>query len=439
MSGVARATGPLRAEWLVLGTLGRTALVAVALSAVIAVLLALAIPHQVEHWLVESEADSLGTVVANLVTDELIPITDLTPLELDELDAAVQRRLLGRDAVQVNVWSDDGRIVYSDSRDLIGRSFPPSADLLEAFAGDVHIGTPNVDGVEEALEREYGPLTEFYLPVAGPDGSIEGVFEVYEQAAPRLATVGRIRISVWGSIVVGIGFLAVFTVVLFWRNGRVVTRRGRQAQRLLSELVHAQEAERRRVVGALHDDIGQPLYRIHYGIEDCRARVDPDTAIGDELARISELVRDVEARLRTELRRLSDEPGAEIDLVDAISDLAETTELETDVTVQLGLDDRLELSPTHRVNLFRAAQEGVTNARKHAGASTISIGLNREDGAIVLRVDDDGVGFSAAPGLGLTTTRERLETLGGGLEVRPLVAGGTRLRAWLPATGGDGR
>ncbi len=430
--------GLLRAEWSVLGTLGRTALIALVLSAAIAVALAVAIPHQVEHFLLESEAESLGTVVNGLANDQLIPTGVLSPSELDNLDAAVQRRLLGREAVRVKVWTADGTILYSDARDLVGRSFPPSRDLVEAFDGETRTGAPDLTRPENVAERKYGALTEFYLPVEAADGSIGAVFEVYEQADPRLATVASIRTYVWASITIGIGFLAVFTIVLFVRNGRALTRRRRQAEDLLSELVNAQEEERKRVVGTLHDDIGQPLYRIHFGIEDCRARVEPGTAVDDELVRIGTLVLDVEARLRTELRRLRDEPGAELDLAYAITDLAETTEMETDLTVDVGLDDCLDLSLGQRVSLFRAAQEGITNVRKHARASTISMRLRRDGDTIVLDVEDDGVGISSLPGLGLVTTKERLATVGGGLEVRRLDGSGTRFRAWVPAAVGEG-
>jgi signal transduction histidine kinase len=435
----AAAAGPFRAEWSALGTLGRTALIALVLSGAVAVALAVAIPHQVEHFLLASEADSLGAVVDDLSNDSFIPSAELSSAELDDLDAAVQRRLLGREAVRVKVWAPDGTIVYSDARDLIGRSFPPSEDLLDAFAGERRNGTPDMTRPENAAERKYGAVTEFYFPVEAADGSIDTVFEVYELASPRLATVGRIKAYVWTSITIGIGFLAMFTIVLFVRNGRVVAKRRREAEHLLSELVNAQELERNRVVGALHDDIGQPLYRIHFGIEDCRARVEPGTAVDEELGRIGTLVREVEAKLRTELRRLRDEPGAELDLVDALTELAETTEMETDLMVDVGLDDCLDLSLGQRVNLFRAAKEGITNARKHARASTISMTLHRDNSAIVLDVEDDGIGISTPPGLGLVTTRERLEALGGGLDVQMLNGRGTRFRAWVPAAGEAGR
>jgi signal transduction histidine kinase len=428
----AGTTGLFRAEWSVLGTLGRTALVALVLSAVVTVALAVAIPLQVERFLIELEAESLASVVNDLSNDGLISSSELSATELGDLDAAVHRHLLGREAVRVKLWAPDGTIVYSDAQELIGQGFEPSRDLLEAFDGKTQTGVPDMTRPENAADRELGALTEFYLPVESPDGAVMAVFEVYEQADPLAATVGRVRTYVWGSVIIGIGFLATFTIVLFLRNGREVTRRRREAERLLADLVDAQEKERNRVIGVLHDDIGQPLYRIHFGIEDCRARVEPGTAVDDELARLDSLVRDVEARLRSQLRVLRDEPGAEVDLVEAITELAETAELETGLSIEVGLDDGLGLSLGQRVTLYRAAQEGITNVRKHADATTISLRLQRNDNTIVLDVEDDGVGIDAAPGLGLVTARERLEALGGGLQVETLNARGTRFRAWMP-------
>ena len=73
--------------------------------------------------------------------------------------------------------------------------------------------------------------------------------------------------------------------------------------------------------------------------------------------------------------------------------------------------------------------------RKHANARVVRIDVFEDDGRIVLRVDDDGVGNNGELGLGLTTISERFEALGGSATVSAKRDRGTRFEAWLPITG----
>jgi two-component system, NarL family, sensor kinase len=428
-----------KAEWSELGPIGRLALIALVVSAAIAVSLAVAIPRQVEGFLVASDVESLQRVVADVAGTGLIVDGPASMSDLDELGEAVERRLIGRETVRVKLWAPDGTILYSDERGLIGQRFELSSELVAALAGGTQIGTPDLTRPENAAERDLGTLTEFYIPVEA-DGSVASVFEVYVQADPLQAVVSRVRTYVWLSVGSGVAFLAIFTIVLFVRNARMVIRQRREAERLLSDVVRASEAERRRVVGALHDDIGQPLYRIHYGIEDSRARVESGTEVDLELARVSSLVQEVDDRLRSELRALSDDPVAELNLPEAIAALAEIAEIETDLDISFEAEGDISVPSETRASLFRAAREGVTNARRHAQAKTMTVTLSRHGDEIVLEVVDDGVGFSGSPGLGLTTARDRLESVGGGLRVVSRPGEGTRFLAWVPdGQAGGGR
>ena len=87
--------------------------------------------------------------------------------------------------------------------------------------------------------------------------------------------------------------------------------------------------------------------------------------------------------------------------------------------------------------VYRVVQEAVHNAQKHAGATAISILLQRHDGRITTLVEDDGCGFdpSAIPagrGLGLIGMRERAELVEGSLVVESAVHAGTRVRLMVP-------
>jgi signal transduction histidine kinase len=404
------------------------------MSAVVAIILAVAIPRQVERHLIEGELQSFDQIVGAMANEGIVPTAVSDPASLETLDDAVSLRLLGSNTVRVKVWLPDGTVAYSDVPELIGSRFPPSEDRVNAFDGHATAGRPDLTKAEYFYERDLPPVHDFYIPVVGESGSVVAVFEVYHLAEPIDSTVGNIKRYVWVSIAIGIGLLTVFTTVLIIANGRALTRRRRLTEKLFGDLVRSQTEERTRIIGSLHDDIGQPLYRIHYGIEDCRARVEQGMPIDSELVHLGSLVQEVDLRLRTELRTLSDDPRAELDLTAAIAELAETTEIETDLSVTFKANGNLPLLATQRSSLFLAAREGVTNARKHSRARSIVIELFERDGVVLLEVEDDGVGFPGVPGLGLTVTRDRLEIVGGGLEVDGRSGEGTRFSAWVPKT-----
>ncbi len=406
-------------------------MIALGMSAVVAVVLAVSIPQQVERHLIDGEIRSLTRIAGELADQGMIPPDTGDPEAMAALDEAVRRSLIGSEIVRVKIWLSDGTIAYSDEPGLIGKSFSLSDNVKAVFNGRPHVELVDLAEPENAYERGLPPLREFYVPVTGDSGSVV-IFGAYHLAEPIEATVGNIRRYVWLSIAIGIGLLAFFTSILFVRHGRFVARQRQESEQLLTRLVHAQEVERKRVVGALHDDIGQPLYRVHYGIEDCRARVVADSPVDVELARVGALVGEVEQRLRGALRAMSDDPDAELNLSEAIAGLAETTEMETDLSVIFDVNGTPALLPRHRASLFRAAREAVTNARKHAHATSISLKLFEQDGAVILEVRDDGIGFSGSPGLGLTAARDRLETDGGGLEITGQPGKGTILIAWVP-------
>jgi signal transduction histidine kinase len=230
-----------------------------------------------------------------------------------------------------------------------------------------------------------------------------------------------------------VGALAIFLFAVAVGLNRAAERRRRQAEVLLGAAFQAQDEERRRIVGSLHDDIGQPLYRLLYGIEGSRAKIDPDHPVAAELEQLGLLVRTIDSTLRVELEHLHEGAASDAGLVNAIEDLARVTRNETDLRVVLDLDTEPQgMDVLERTALFRAVQEAVVNTRKHSGARTVRISLRTSGGRIEAAVVDDGVGGAIDRGLGLTTAGERLDALGGGLSVRSRPQKGTVLTAWLP-------
>ena len=160
--------------------------------------------------------------------------------------------------------------------------------------------------------------------------------------------------------------------------------------------------------------------------------IEPGYDVDDELARLDTLVREVDDKLRSELTALRDEPGVEIDLELALAELVEVTESETNLEIDFASDVETDLPLPHRATLYRAAREALTNVDRHAHADHVTVRLVEGRDSTMIEVIDDGAGSTGEPGLGLTTTRDRLDAIGGGIIVSDAKGGGTRLVAWVP-------
>lgn len=205
----------------------------------------------------------------------------------------------------------------------------------------------------------------------------------------------------------------------------------------------AQEEERGRIAENIHDDSIQVMVAVSMRLEALKSQLPNPDAVG-ALARLEETVRRSVHRLRTLMFALwppqLDREGLSAALqayLEATSQYGPAWELVDDCAVQL---------PSHlRIVLYRIAQEAVTNAHKHAGATTLQVTLADADGGVRLTVKDNGRGFrseqtavAARPHhIGLTTMRERAEAVGGRLDVASTPGEGTVVTAWVPVPPAD--
>jgi signal transduction histidine kinase len=185
------------------------------------------------------------------------------------------------------------------------------------------------------------------------------------------------------------------------------------------------------VIGALHDDVGQPLYRVLYGLEGCLERT-TSTELTAELQRLDDLVRGIDRSLRSELRILHAGLVEGEDLYEALERLADATSRESGIETTVTGSSVPGLSSTAATALFRGAQEAVINARKHARPHSVTIDLRPHRGGAMVEIVDDGRGWNGKEGMGITTTRQRLAALDGNLDVARNLARGTVVRAWVP-------
>lgn len=421
----------IRTDWREIGGLGRLALLGLIGSLAVAVVLGFSITSGARDHLLEARAHLLAAVVSEIAAIAPAPIEGPVSPAFEEL---VELRLLGGETVRVKLWREDGTIVYSDSEDLMGSTFELSEPALDALAGEPSHFISDLRDPAHAGERELGQLIEFFIPF-GRDGDPVGVFEIEqlpESLNESMSSIGR---HVWLSIGSGIFVLGGFLVVLIVSRARDLDRRRLRAERLVGAVLTAQDSERRRVVGSLHDDVGQPLYRLLYGIQGSQSKIPPDHPAALELERLAEITMEIDATLRRELRLLHQGMEADAGLEKALTQLVDLTTTESDLNIALTVDLENEPEPVPRAAIYRAMREALTNARKHSGARHVTIEVTGTAGDVIAEVTDDGRGDPIVPGLGLTTTRERLEAIGGKLEISSRRGRGTRVRARVPVEG----
>jgi two-component system, NarL family, sensor histidine kinase UhpB len=199
------------------------------------------------------------------------------------------------------------------------------------------------------------------------------------------------------------------------------------------------EEERRRLAGELHDDIGQTLTALGLQLDRLTRRAPA------ELRAECEDVRDGVLATVDDVRRLARELRPEaldaLGLVAALTNLAERLAHRTGIPITRRLRrDLPPLEDDEQLAIFRIAQEGLTNAVRHADARHIELSLGGKGRDVILHVTDDGKGVGDAVGDGgILAMRERALALGAQFDVRPRAGGGTELRLHLTAGDGDAR
>lgn len=225
---------------------------------------------------------------------------------------------------------------------------------------------------------------------------------------------------------------------------RRVTERTEQLCRLSADLDAAEERERRQIARDLHDDLSQVLAaaRIRLSVlcgdgrEDVRR-----AALG-----IAALVDRADRSTRSLATQLAPALLYELGLTPALERLAEEMSASFGLRVDI-VDDGLPkpLSQEAHSIAYRAVRELLINVAKHARVRSTRLQLGREDGQLVVRVSDDGVGFRADDraqerrGLGLVSLTERLSFVGGSFGIRSVPGDGTEATLRLPLDPGQSR
>lgn len=210
-------------------------------------------------------------------------------------------------------------------------------------------------------------------------------------------------------------------------------------QALSRRLVEVQEGERRHIARELHDEAGQALASLRFGLRLLEREIDEGASV---TGRVAELVERTDAvidglhRLAADLRPPSlDHLGLEA----ALRQYSRSAESKFGLTVRFKArgftSDRLPAAV--ETGLYRVVQEAMTNVVRHARATRVDVLVERRGDRVVLVVEDDGVGFEPdrvrrGEHFGLLGLRERAESLGGTLTLESAPGAGTTIVVEVP-------
>ncbi|ANS62855.1 signal transduction histidine kinase [Streptomyces lincolnensis] len=259
----------------------------------------------------------------------------------------------------------------------------------------------------------------------------------------RFATVGYVDVrEFWGC---ALGMAAAVTIV-----GYIATleREGHKRQRLLDELTATQAeraaaertagvlAERQRLAREVHDTLTQGFASIAMLLDSVRDELAPGAPAARRVDQAMRTARDNLAESRRLVHALRPAPLDDTPLTDAVRELtgrlAEETGIEAFATVT---GQPAALPAGTEGELLRVVQEALTNARRHAQAASVSVTLSYLDDVLAIDIQDDGTGFTPAtrhPGVGMTTMRERIASVGGVFAVESAPGEGTTVTITMP-------
>jgi signal transduction histidine kinase len=318
-------------------------------------------------------------------------------------------------------------VCLSDARDMASRTSVSRERLAMADDGSVCL----VAHEQTSAQHPRNPLCPLLTrdgedawaarPLRGPDG-ILGELCVVRSGAPFSAQERNL-----------LGALADMASIA------VRTARLHEAEEQWT--IHA---ERDRIARELHDSLAQVLGVIHLQLRSLEARAKDEASLGiaDELSALAETADEAYSDVREAILGLRETVREDDGLEGSLREYLRKYSRQTGIVATLTCegDTRRALSPRSEVQLLRVVQEALTNTRKHSRAHRVAVRIDCLGEGTTLTVEDDGVGFdpstvasSMEGGFGMKSMRERVEQIGGSIDVHTAPSEGTTIVVRLDA------
>ena len=421
------------------------------------------VTRQIEDGVTRNTSASTALYMDSFVEpllQDLAEGTTISPQAEKKLDELLEHTSLGRRIVSFKVWKENGLVVYSSHKSIVGQTFSTTPSLERAWAGEVTAEFDELEDDEDAMERAARlPLLEMYSPVReNKTGRIIAVAEFYAMAGALKSNLFWVNLTSWLVVVaVTASMLGLLSGIVLRGSRTIESQRHALEQRVMELsllLAHNEElrdrvqrASRRtteineqylRRIGAdLHDGPAQLLSLAALRLDALKALLAEAPKKTDGRSNI-EVVRESLTDALADIRDIC--TGLILPELDELSPAkllkraANMHERRTKTTVEVNIQSAPDyLEKSIKICLYRFVQEALSNAFRHAGGAGQRLTCRYNGEKLEVEVSDSGAGFDPSKktekscGLGLPGLRERIESLGGNLEIISAPGEGTRL------------
>jgi signal transduction histidine kinase len=340
-------------------------------------------------------------------------------------------------AAHVKIWSVEGRVVWSDETELIGRTFAFEEDEKELLDGTGTLATlSKLDKDENALEIAAGEteLLQVYFGTKTASGT-PMVVETYYPSSLVAARASDQRHSFLPLLLIGLVLLTLAWIPLARAMMHRLKRLQAEREHLLERVITSSDLERRRIAAEVHDGAVQELIGITFSLSAAADESPPpmNQRLGGLAVATRHTVRSLRSLLNSIYPVEVPDSGWAAGLDPIISALRQRG-VNVDVKVP-----EVRLSPANELLLLRVGREALRNVDAHARASQVNITMTKSGNAVKLLITDNGVGFDKEMAesqrqvghLGLQLLRDLSEDMGAVLVVDSTPGSGTTVHLEL--------